>query len=96
MRSFADNFSQQFVGYLVGQIPSNIILTRVRPSRYIPAAIFVWGAISTCTAAVENFTGIMLVRVLLGFAESPFFSGALYVTGPYLFRSEKLTGRKDC
>lgn len=70
---------QQFVGYLVGQIPSNIILTRVRPSRYIPAAIFVWGAISTCTAAVHNFTGIMLVRVLLGFAESPFFSGALYV-----------------
>ncbi|PCH03001.1 Major facilitator superfamily domain, general substrate transporter [Penicillium occitanis (nom. inval.)] len=65
-----------FVGYLVGQIPSNIVLTRVRPSRYIPAAIFIWGAISTCTAAVHNFTGIMLVRVLLGFAESPFFSGA--------------------
>lgn len=82
---------KQFVGYLVGQIPSNIILTRVRPSRYIPAAIFVWGAISTCTAAVHNFPGIMLVRVLLGFAESPFFSGALYVPRLYQERSKKLT-----
>lgn len=25
------------VGYIIGEIPSNIILTRVRPSIYIPA-----------------------------------------------------------
>lgn len=31
-----------------------------------------------CAAATQNFTGIMIVRVLLGFAESPFFPGALY------------------
>ncbi|KAK5789705.1 hypothetical protein VI817_008828 [Penicillium citrinum] len=66
-----------FVGYLLGQIPSNIVLTRVKPSRYIPVAIFVWGGISMCAAATKNFVGIMVVRVLLGFAESPFFPGAL-------------------
>jgi MFS family permease len=69
----------QFVGYLVGQVPSNIMLTRVRPSRYIPVAIFIWGGISLCTAAVQNVAGIMVVRVLLGFAESPFFPAALCV-----------------
>ncbi|OKP13655.1 hypothetical protein PENSUB_846 [Penicillium subrubescens] len=66
-----------FVGYLTGQVPSNIILTRVRPSRYIPIAIFIWGSISMCAAATQNFAGIIVVRVLLGFAESPFFAGAL-------------------
>lgn len=72
-------FYLQFVGYLVGQVPSNILLTRVKPSRYIPVAIFIWGGISMCAAATHNFTGIIVVRVLLGFAESPFFPGALYV-----------------
>lgn len=33
-----------------------------------------------CAAATKNFTGIVVVRVLLGFAESPFFAGALYVS----------------
>lgn len=65
------------MGYLLGQVPSNIILTRVKPSRYIPVAIFTWGSISMCAAATHNFAGIILVRVLLGFAESPFFAGAL-------------------
>ncbi|KAJ5107507.1 MFS general substrate transporter [Penicillium angulare] len=72
-----------FVGYLLGQIPSNIILTRVKPSRYIPIAIFIWGGISICAAATKNFAGIMIVRVLLGFAESPFFPGALLLVSSW-------------
>ena len=68
---------RKFVGYLLGQVPSNILLTRLKPSRYLPTAIFIWGGISICMAATKNFAGIMCVRVFLGFAESPFFSGAL-------------------
>jgi MFS family permease len=66
-----------FIGYLLGQVPSNIILTRVKPSIYLPCAMLLWGGISLCTAACHNFTGILLVRFFLGFAESPFFAGAL-------------------
>lgn len=67
----------QFVGYLLGQIPSNIALTRAKPSRYMPVAIVVWGTISLCTAAVKTKGGLLAIRTLLGFAESPFFPGAL-------------------
>lgn len=67
----------QFVGYLCGQIPSNILMTRVRPSIYMPIVIMIWGAISTATAGVKNYSGILAVRILLGLAESPFFAGAL-------------------
>jgi MFS family permease len=66
-----------FVGYLLGQLPSNIILTRVKPSVYMPIVILVWGSISLCTAAAQNFSGIFAIRFFLGFAESPFFAGAL-------------------
>ncbi|KAJ5664679.1 MFS general substrate transporter [Penicillium macrosclerotiorum] len=72
-----------FAGYLLGQVPSNIILTRVKPSQYIPIAIFIWGGISMCAAATHNFAGIMVVRVLLGFAESPFFPGALLLVSSW-------------
>ncbi|KAE8361147.1 major facilitator superfamily domain-containing protein [Aspergillus caelatus] len=77
-----------FVGYLLGQVPSNIILTRVKPSRYIPAAIFVWGGISICMAATKNYAGILCVRIFLGFAESPFFPGALLLMSSWYKASE--------
>jgi MFS family permease len=77
-----------FVGYLLGQIPSNIILTRVKPSIYLPCAMLVWGGISLCTAATHNFTDIILVRFFLGFAESPFFAGALLLISSWYTPSE--------
>jgi hypothetical protein len=67
----------KFVGYLLGQIPSNIILTRVKPSRYFQTVMLIWGGISLCTAACHKFADILMVRFFLGFAESPFFAGAL-------------------
>ncbi|PYH72084.1 pantothenate transporter [Aspergillus vadensis CBS 113365] len=77
-----------FVGYLVGQVPSNILLTRLKPSRYIPAAIFIWGGISICMAAVHGYAGIICVRIFLGFAESPFFPGALLLISSWYKPSE--------
>ncbi|KAI2883435.1 hypothetical protein CBS76997_6784 [Aspergillus niger] len=77
-----------FVGYLLGQVPSNILLTRLKPSRYIPAAIFIWGGISICMAAAHSFAGIMCVRIFLGFAESPFFPGALLLISSWYKPSE--------
>ncbi|KAH8655456.1 major facilitator superfamily domain-containing protein [Xylariales sp. PMI_506] len=77
-----------FAGYMSGQIPSNIILTRVRPSRYIPVAILLWGTISICTAAVKTVPQIMAIRVLLGLAESPFFAAALLLMSSWYLPSE--------
>jgi MFS family permease len=72
----------------LGQVPSNIILTRVRPSIYLPVCILVWGGISLCTAATHNFVGILMVRIFLGFAESPFFAGALLLISSWYKPSE--------
>lgn len=34
------------VGYVLMQIPSNMLITRVRPSLYLAACMFVWSTIS--------------------------------------------------
>lgn len=55
-----------FVGYLLMQLPSNIIITRVRPSIYLATAVVLWGVVSTCNAAANNFTHLVVIRFFLG------------------------------
>ncbi|RCK66205.1 hypothetical protein Cantr_01934 [Candida viswanathii] len=69
-----------FVGYILFQVPSNMLMNRLgRPSTYLAVVMTIWGAISTCTAAVQGFGGLAAVRVLLGVVESAFFPGALMI-----------------
>lgn len=70
------------------QIPSNMILTRVRPSLYIPIWALVWSAVSAATASVHNFGQLIAVRCLLGIAEAPFFPGVYYLLSCWYTKSE--------
>jgi hypothetical protein len=66
-----------FVGYLLMQLPSNLLLTRVRPSLFLGIAMGIWGVISACQAAAHSFAGLVVARFFLGFVEAPFFPGAV-------------------
>lgn len=61
-----------FVGYLLGQIPSNMLLNRVRPSRYMGVCMALWAIVSALTALSKDFTGLLLTRFFLGITESPY------------------------
>ena len=62
-----------FVGYILTQIPTNMILNKVRPSRFLPTIMCCWAIVSACTGAVQNYSGMVALRFLLGFVEAPFF-----------------------
>lgn len=66
-----------FIGYVVLQIPSNMILTRVRPRLYLPAIEFVWGCMVIAYVGVNNKSGLYAIRLFLGVVEAGFFPGAL-------------------
>lgn len=68
-----------FVGYLLGQIPSNMALTRFRPSMFIAIWFGIWGMVSLLTFLVKDFGGMLAARFFLGFTEAPFYPGALYI-----------------
>jgi len=57
-----------YVGYLFMQIPSNMLLSsrKIRPSIYMACCMMIWAAVATTTAAVHNYTGLVLVRFFLG------------------------------
>ncbi|KAI0479472.1 allantoate permease [Xylariaceae sp. FL0804] len=77
-----------FVGYLLMQLPSNLLITRVRPSLYLGAVIAVWGAISTAQASTQSFGGLVACRFFLGFAEAPLFPGAVFLMSTWYTRAE--------
>ncbi|KAH8777606.1 putative MFS transporter [Diaporthe sp. PMI_573] len=80
--------SLTFIGYILMQVPSNMILGLTRPSIYLPAVMVVWGVVSGCSGAVENFAGIAACRFFLGIAEAPFFAGVAFLFSGWYTRSE--------
>lgn len=77
-----------FVGYLLMQLPSNLLLTKVQPSVFLGLAMAIWGAISACQAAVTSFAGLVVARFFLGFVEAPFFPGAVMLMSSWYTRQE--------
>ncbi|EFW99834.1 major facilitator superfamily transporter [Grosmannia clavigera kw1407] len=77
------------VGYVVMQVPSNLVLNAItRPSTYLCACVAVWGVISAATAAVHSATGAILCRFFLGCVEASFFPGSLYFLSRWYTRQE--------
>lgn len=80
-----------FVGYVLMQIPSNMLLTRIRPSAYMSSWMLVWAVVSGCTALVHDYAGIVACRFFLGITEAPFYPGATYVLSIFYTRTEVAT-----
>ncbi|RGP81386.1 tartrate transporter [Fusarium longipes] len=80
-----------FVGYILGQIPSNMLMTRIRPSLYMSGAMALWAVVSTLTAVCHDFKGLVPTRFFLGVTEAPFYPGALYVLSIFYTKKEIAT-----
>ncbi|KAK3635426.1 hypothetical protein LTR56_014710 [Elasticomyces elasticus] len=55
-----------FIAYLFGEIPSNLILARARPSLYLPGLACVWGTLVCGMSQVDSYGGILAYRFFLG------------------------------
>ena len=60
------------VGYVLAEVPSNMILARSRPSLFIPALMLFWGASCAVIAATQTWRQLVGLRFLLGVAEAGF------------------------
>lgn len=85
---FSTSISIHYVGYISGQIPSNMLLTRLRPSWYLPAAMMICGVATGLTALCHDFKGLILQRFFQGIIAAPMYPGALYVLSLFYTRKE--------
>ncbi|KAJ4199385.1 hypothetical protein NW767_008193 [Fusarium falciforme] len=80
-----------FVGYITGMIPSNVLITRIRPSWYMSGWMMAWAIVSTLICVVKSYHGMLACRLILGMTEAPFYSGACYLVSLFYNRKETAT-----
>jgi MFS family permease len=84
-----------FAGYVLLQIPSNLMVHRLGARVWLSVILLIWGAISTGTAFVRDDTSFYVLRFALGLAEAGFLpAAALYVTYwfPEKYRARAIAG----
>lgn len=70
-----------FVGYLMFEVPSNLLLLKVGARRWISRIMVTWGLISAGMMFVSGPTSFYIMRLLLGVAEAGFIPAILlYLT----------------
>ena len=55
-----------YVGYLLFEVPSNLLLARVGARRWIARIMVTWGLISVAMMFVRDATGFYVLRFVLG------------------------------
>lgn len=75
-------------GYVVGQVPSQIVLTKVRPSIWIPSCELLWTMLTFCLAAVSTSNHVIAIRFFVGLLESIFYPAAHMILGSWYKPSE--------
>lgn len=81
-------------GYVVGQIPSQILLTKVRASWWIPFCQLVWTTLTFCMAAAKTSDQVVALRFFIGLFESTFYPAAMMILGSWYLPSE--LGKRSC
>lgn len=66
------------VAYAIFEVPSNILLKKLRPSRWLAFLMFTWGAITIGLGGVNSGAQMTAVRFLLGMSEAGLFPGLVY------------------
>lgn len=78
---FATGSGIFFIGYMLFEVPANIILHRVGARIWMTRIMISWGIVSSMLALSEGATSFYLLRFLLGITEAGFFPGILlYLT----------------
>jgi ACS family pantothenate transporter-like MFS transporter len=76
------------VAYAVMQIPSTLIIQRVRPSLWLAIMEVCWGVFTFAQAGMHSTCQLYAFRFLVGFFESSFFPSLLYVLGSWYTKTE--------
>ncbi|KAJ7250305.1 major facilitator superfamily domain-containing protein [Mycena rebaudengoi] len=67
-----------FISYCLFEVPSNMVIHKVRPNLWLAFIMFVWGSIMIAMAFVKSYSHLIAARFFLGVAEAGLFPGATY------------------
>jgi MFS family permease len=80
--------SMFYVGYIISQIPGNVILAKGNPRILLPACMLAWSAVTICMAAMTSGWSFILCRFLVGLTEGPFVPAVSLMTSSWYTKQE--------
>ncbi|KAK8058471.1 hypothetical protein PG994_008919 [Apiospora phragmitis] len=90
------NFLTTFwnIGYIIGQLPSQLILTKVRPSIWLPTLELMWSLIVMGMAGAKNVETLYALRFFIGLLEASAYPGIMTLLGNFYTPAE--LGKRAC
>jgi ACS family pantothenate transporter-like MFS transporter len=82
------------IGYIIGQVPSQLILTKLRPSIWIPSCELVWTILTFALAGASTSNHVLVIRFFVGLVESVYYPAAHFLIGSWYKPSE--LGKRAC
>lgn len=70
-------FGMFYIGYLLFELPSNLLLHRLGARKWIARIMISWGIVSSCMMFVRDSWSFYTLRIVLGIAEAGFFPGII-------------------
>ncbi|KAI1084266.1 pantothenate transporter liz1 [Whalleya microplaca] len=82
------------IGYIIGQLPSQLVLTKIRPSIWLPSLEIVWSVIVIGMAGAKNISTLYALRFLVGLLEASAYPGIMTLLGNWY--TPKELGKRAC
>lgn len=84
------NVGQQMLslGIVLFEVPSNMILYRLGPGKWLTMQLFLFGIVSTFQAWMNDYGSFITTRLLLGITECGFIPGGLWTLSTWYTRAE--------
>ncbi|THZ88718.1 MFS general substrate transporter [Aureobasidium pullulans] len=77
-----------FFTYCAFEVPSNMLLKKLRPSIWLPSIMVAWGIVMTLMGLVKDFHGLLIARIFLGVTEAGLFPGVVFYNTMWYCRYE--------
>ncbi|KIW58013.1 hypothetical protein PV05_02565 [Exophiala xenobiotica] len=77
-----------YVGYVIFELPSNIVLKKLGAANWLSFLGVAWGLISLGIGFSKNWGTVAVLRVLLGILEAGLFPGCIYLISAWYRRYE--------
>ncbi|MGK3123942.1 MFS transporter [Candidatus Pantoea formicae] len=78
-----------YISYILFEIPSNVIMTKVGARRWIARIMITWGIVSVGMSFVNSANQLYVMRFLLGMAEAGFAPGIIYYISCWFPKSHR-------
>lgn len=87
--NFSNAASAFFIAVLIAMVPNIWLLQRLPVAKWLGICLTGWGICTACHAALQNYAGLLTVRIFCGICEAAIPSALMLLSSQWYTRSEQ-------